>query len=96
MKEKIEAIPPRTGKAQIVRCHCGNVFAACTEPECYTDIDWQRDVRKYIKGGCTVETVTSEEVKEAFASGSCKCDKTGKKKKEPIAIAIIENQQKLF
>lgn len=58
-------------KAQIVKCRCGKVFAACMEPECYTDKDWQRDVRKYANGGCTVHLVVSD----SFRFEVCKCDK---------------------
>jgi len=34
---------------------CGKVFAACQEPYCYTEKDWQKDLRKYVNEGCTVE-----------------------------------------
>lgn len=40
---------------QVIKCKCGKTFAACCEPECYTDKDWQKDVRNYVKKGCTVE-----------------------------------------
>jgi hypothetical protein len=80
-----------TGKAQIVKCSHGIIFAACTEPECYEDADWQRDVRRYIKGGCTVDVVTSAEVKELFSQKPCKCDKLNKQP-EVIKPIFIENQ----
>jgi hypothetical protein len=94
MDTKQTGIPPRTGKCQIIKCHCGNVFAACTEPECFTDKDWQKDVRSYVKGGCTVETVSTAELKEMFGVCNCEHDKTGKKKAtiEPKS----ENQLELF
>jgi DTW domain-containing protein YfiP len=42
---------------QVTKCPCGKIFAACREPECYTEADYQRDTRKYIAKGCTVEMV---------------------------------------
>ena len=42
---------------QITKCPCGKTFAACREPECYSDADYQKDTRAYIKKGCTVEMV---------------------------------------
>lgn len=44
---------------QVTKCPCGKVFAACVEPGCYTDAEYQRETRKYIKNGCTVELVES-------------------------------------
>lgn len=46
---------------QITKCPCGKTFAACREPECYTDAEYQKDTRNYIKRGCTVEMVNSGE-----------------------------------
>jgi hypothetical protein len=39
---------------QTISCPCGKVFAACVEPFCYEDAEWQSEMRKYIKRGCTV------------------------------------------
>ena len=44
-------------KTQIIKCKCGKTFAACTEPECYTDKDWIKSLRKYVLDGCSVEVV---------------------------------------
>ena len=38
---------------------CGKVFAACIEPECYTDKEWLRELRKYVLSGDKVEMVKS-------------------------------------
>ena len=46
---------------QIIKCKCGKAFAACAAPECYADADWQKDMRKYVGSGCTVEIVNSGE-----------------------------------
>lgn len=27
------------------------------EPDCHTDLDWHRDIRRYVKRGCSVEIV---------------------------------------
>lgn len=34
-------------KAQVVYCRCGSLFAACMEPLCYQDKEWQKNIRKY-------------------------------------------------
>lgn len=36
---------------------CGKIFAACREPECYTDKDWHRNLRKDVKDGHKVEMI---------------------------------------
>jgi hypothetical protein len=46
-------------KIQIIRCKCGKPFAACREPECYTEKEWMKDLRKYVQEGCTVEMIDS-------------------------------------
>ncbi len=59
-------------KAQIVRYKCcGKVFAACMEPSCYTEREWLKDLKKYIKAGRKVETVEST----TFQFGKCECIK---------------------
>lgn len=42
---------------QCISCPCGKVFAACREPECYEDAEWQKDMRKHVKKGCSVKMV---------------------------------------
>ena len=70
---------------QIIRCKCGNVFAASREPECYSSADWQKNMRDYIKQGCTVEMV--EESTWQFQK--CVCDKVNNTK-------ATTNQLELF
>ncbi len=36
---------------QVIKCKCGSIFAAAAEPHCYSDAEWQREMRKYIKKG---------------------------------------------
>lgn len=50
---------------------CGQVFAACCEPECYTEKDWLKDIRKYTLRGDKVEMRESGNVK----FGKCECSK---------------------
>lgn len=42
---------------QITKCLCGATIAACSEPFCYTDAEYQRDTRSYLKKGYAVEMV---------------------------------------
>jgi len=49
---------------------CGKIFAACTEPECYTEKDWLRDLRKYVLRGDTVEMIEAGTLK--FEKCTCK------------------------
>lgn len=56
---------------QVVRCHCGKIFAACVAPECYTDVDWMRDVRKYASKGMKVCIIDTDD----FKFEECTCVK---------------------
>jgi len=60
-------------KAQIVKCRCGSIFAACVEPHCYTEPDWQKDVRKYAKQGYRIEM---KDCGEGIQFSKCKCYET--------------------
>lgn len=78
-------------KTQVIKCKCGNIFAACRVPECYTDQEWTRDLRDYVLDGCTVDVVDAS----SFNFDRCMCHK-----KEEITIANIipettENNQNL-
>ena len=59
-------------KAQVIICKCGAKFAACAEPFCYTEKDWQKDLRNYVNKGCTVEVIDCG----SFKLESCKCNET--------------------
>jgi hypothetical protein len=48
---------------------CDKHFAACIVPECYTDKDWLKDLRKYVLAGHEVEMVENGNLK----FGDCKC-----------------------
>lgn len=60
---------------QAIYCpNCNMIFSICSTPFCYTDKDWMRDLRKYVKQGYMVEEVNHKDVvKERF--GKCKCAK---------------------
>lgn len=59
---------------QIIKCKCGKSFAACRVPECYSDADWQKEMRAYVKKGCTVELVDAG----SWQIESCACEKEKK------------------
>lgn len=59
-----------TRKVQVLKCKCGAKYAACSEPYCYEDTDWLKDLRKCLKEGGTVEMESAEE----FRFTSCTCE----------------------
>ena len=65
------------------RC-CGQIFAACCEPECYTEKDWLKDVRKYALRGDKVEMMESGNVK----FGKCECVKVEAPKSPDLFSAV--------
>ena len=42
-------------KAQLVKCKCGQIIAACLEPECYLDREWKKDLTNYVKRGYIID-----------------------------------------
>lgn len=60
-----------TKEVQVVRCSCGVTFAASIIPDCYSNAKWQKDVRKYIDKGCTVEFMNVKDFELDF----CNCHK---------------------
>jgi hypothetical protein len=55
---------------QTIECKCGNTFAACNVPSCYTDKQWLKDLSIHVKNGCTVSLVDDNKVKFS----KCVCD----------------------
>lgn len=51
---------------------CGKIFAACCEPECYTDKDWLKSMSKYVKDGHKVELIPSSQF---VTVSKCQCNK---------------------
>lgn len=72
---------------QVIKCKCGAIRAACAEPDCYTDKDWQRDVRAYVKKGYTVETVQS-----GVQFSPCTCGKIGLNKPQQILLDLLKTK----
>jgi hypothetical protein len=57
-------------KAQVLKWKCcGEVYAVCIEPHCYTSRDWLKDVRQAVKDGDGIEMVDIADAKLS----SCKC-----------------------
>lgn len=71
-------MPNPNGKIQVIICKCGATFAGCTEPECYTDSGWLKDLGLYLKKGCSIE------MRKELTFQKCTCEK--KKKKKPIDL----------
>lgn len=70
---------------QVVKCKCGEVFAACVEPECYEDKEWMKSVRDYSKQGYKIEMKENG----TWKFGACECQS---KQQDPF----VENQLPLF
>ena len=70
---------------QVLKCKCGEVFAACQEPMCYTEKDWLKDLTKTLKEGGTIAMVEQGN----WNFGKCKCDEIKKAKD-------LETQPELF
>ncbi len=56
---------------QTINCKCGATIAGCTEPECYEEVDWQKEIRRYVKNGYTIKLVEHEH----FKFSKCTCVK---------------------
>lgn len=54
---------------QAIKCKGGQIFAGCHEPHCYEDSEWMKELRKYVKAGCTVEMIEAGK----FSFGNCDC-----------------------
>lgn len=59
-------------KVQIIKCHCGEVISGCTEPECYTDEEYTKDLKECVEKGYKVDLIENSD----FKFGKCKCVKT--------------------
>ena len=57
---------------QVVKSKCcGTIFAACIEPECYTDKDWLKNLKNYVNRGDKVEMIESGTLQSIK---KCDCD----------------------
>ena len=73
---------------QCIECPCGKIFAGAIEPHCYTDKDWQKDMRNYVSKGCKVSLKQSR----TFELENCTCKDTNPESK----IFVDKNQLSLF
>ena len=64
---------------------CGQIFAACWEPDCYTEKDWLKNMRKYVLRGDKVEMMESGNVKFS----KCVCAKV-ETTKSPDLFSTLE------
>lgn len=48
---------------QVLYCKCGALYAACSEPDCYTDSSWLNSLPKVIENGGKIEMEEREKVK---------------------------------
>ena len=62
-------------RAQAVKCKCGNIIAACVEPACYTDRDWQKNIRFYAKKGYEISLIPVDIVRIELNQCICKKEK---------------------
>ncbi len=73
-------------KIQVIKYKCcGIAFAACCEPECYTDRDWHKSLREYANKGHTIEMQESGELK----LGRCQCNEL---KIEPTLFEVTNGK----
>lgn len=79
---------------QTIECPCGQIFAACREPECYEEKDWKNDIVNYENRGCKIN------ISQTVKWGKCTCKNMDKRNKiEPTVsdpVFIDENQLSLF
>lgn len=64
---------------------CGKIFAACCEPECYTEKDWLKNLRQYALRGDIVEMAESGSVK----FGKCECKYLPKVEEPNLFSAVV-------
>ena len=64
---------------------CGKIFAACCEPECYTDSDWLKRLKQYVKRGDKVEMIPSG---QGLQFGKCECSEVEKVNEPKLFSAV--------
>lgn len=64
---------PDNRKVQILAYPCCKVvYSVCAAPYCYTSKDWAKQLKKAVKGGDIIDTVTNDEYRD-MEFGKCKC-----------------------
>jgi len=56
---------------------CDKIFAACHEPHCYTDTDWLKNLKQYVRRGDKVEMIHGG---NGLQMGQCECNELVKSK----------------
>lgn len=67
---------------------CGKIFAACCEPECYTDKYWLKSLKQYVTRGDNVEMIPSG---QGMRFEKCECEKKAKIE-EPNLFSALANE----
>ena len=52
---------------------CGAIYAACQEPDCYTEKEWIKHLKKSVKAGDIVQMIEPK----TLEFGRCKCQNNG-------------------
>lgn len=75
--------------AQIVKCKCGSVVAACIAPLCYEDKEWQKDIHDFKEQGYTIDELPCD---GSWHVGQCECANLPINffTKSEIRLAILE------
>jgi hypothetical protein len=67
-------------RIQVMKCHCGATFAACREPDCYTDTIWKENLSEHVLNGGEVNLVKS------FKFSDCTCKKNTEEPTNQLTI----------
>lgn len=75
--------------AQIVKCKCGSVVAACITPFCYEDKEWQKAIHDFKEQGYTIDELPCD---DSWNLGQCECANlpVNSFTKNEIRAAILE------
>jgi len=73
-KTEHEKMTERTDplKTQAIICKCGAILGACVEPDRFADNHWKKTIKKAIKDGHTITTMTCHQVRATTWQCSCK------------------------
>ena len=77
---------------EIINCPCNKTFAACADPYCFDDPEWQKDKRHYVKKGCTVKLARDGNWKYE----KCTCPGMKPTDQDIQCVYVDKNQLSLF
>lgn len=72
---------------------CGKIFAASREPECYTEKEWLKDLKKYVERGDKVEMIHSG---QGLQFNRCQCQKDNKNNEPKKVIQSLFDDEVLM